>query len=129
VDDGSYFAEELKFARAFEDDCRVGRIGGFKANRSFHGSADLLHTLPERLYGEITVDGGNHDIAVSRIEGTIHNKKVAIVDPPSGHRVALHTAEIRRRRPLDEKFVQIELRFKVLFRRTRKSGDYRTRYL
>lgn len=43
------------------------------------------------------MDGRHHHIAVLGIEGSVHHKKIAVVDAGVEHGIAVHAPEERRR--------------------------------
>ena len=126
MDNSCYLAEESKLAHAFQDYVRIFWICRHQPNFLAVPHSPFPFPHIQRLNRKLTVYGGNDYITVSRIKGTVNNKKVSIIDAFTLHRIALNADKVGCRRPLNKKLVQVERRLEVLFGRRRESRNYRS---
>lgn len=64
---------------------------GVRWVRGFQARAPGL--LVQRFHRELPIDHGNHDVAAARLDGTIHDQEVPIVNAGVTHRRAGHAQE------------------------------------
>lgn len=74
---------------------------------------------------QLSIKRGNHNLIVSGFNRPVHDKKIAVMNPRSCHRIALSPEKKRGRFVMDKVFMEIQFSVNKVISRRRKSSFYR----